>query len=239
MRLLGISSPYQRMKLTPHTNMGIEHLQHALEISPGNVAAYFGLAYRLLGLSKEGVNNGAFSWGASLLKIDFIEPRHLCQLLILLLKACLVFMNICPVTRSIRCCKCKYRINWKMLLALGSCMVTFKYTFIGRPLSTFLFPDITTPCTLDEWSALEVDYSTSLSGAITALQAAPLRHPSIRICKRWHELDSIRVHWVQKGVSGLGSGLDSSGIKKSMLVVSEFIGYSPSLSGNSHQPMEH
>ncbi|KAF6152607.1 hypothetical protein GIB67_013054 [Kingdonia uniflora] len=60
--------PYQRMKLTPHTDMGIEHLQHALEISPGNVAAYFGLDSRLLGLSKECVNNGAFSWGASLLK---------------------------------------------------------------------------------------------------------------------------------------------------------------------------
>ncbi|KAF6160918.1 hypothetical protein GIB67_025453 [Kingdonia uniflora] len=48
--------------------MGIEHFQHALEISPGNVAAYFGLASGLLGLSKECVNNGAFSWGALLLE---------------------------------------------------------------------------------------------------------------------------------------------------------------------------
>ncbi|KAF6163790.1 hypothetical protein GIB67_012149 [Kingdonia uniflora] len=60
--------PYQRMKLIPHTDMGVEHLQHALEISPRNVAAYFGLASRLLGLSKECVNNGVFSWGASLLE---------------------------------------------------------------------------------------------------------------------------------------------------------------------------
>ncbi|KAF6150476.1 hypothetical protein GIB67_030277 [Kingdonia uniflora] len=45
--------PYQRMKLTPHIDMGIEHLQHALEISPGNVAAYFGLASRFLALKNQ------------------------------------------------------------------------------------------------------------------------------------------------------------------------------------------
>ncbi|KAF6175633.1 hypothetical protein GIB67_022635 [Kingdonia uniflora] len=42
--------PYQRMKLTPHTDMVIEHLQHALEISPGNVTAYFGLASAFMNL---------------------------------------------------------------------------------------------------------------------------------------------------------------------------------------------
>ncbi|KAF6141523.1 hypothetical protein GIB67_012285 [Kingdonia uniflora] len=185
---------------------------------------------------------------------------------------------------------------------------------------------------LDEWSALEVDYSTSLSGAITALQAASLRIPvneNVRVdieelegalnsasnvietmsshfqsflpkklpftlvnpargsgrdldelqteinvsCKKINKefgyagyepivyidnplsiskriafysiAECVVVSTVRdgmnltpyeyivcrQGVSGLGSGSDSSGIKKSMLVVSEFVGCSPSLSG--------
>ncbi|KAF6149861.1 hypothetical protein GIB67_010935 [Kingdonia uniflora] len=68
-QLANASREHQRkmfgMSLNP---LGIEHLQRALEISPKNVAAYFGLASRFLGLSKECVNNGAFSWGASLLE---------------------------------------------------------------------------------------------------------------------------------------------------------------------------
>ncbi|KAF9626718.1 hypothetical protein IFM89_038892 [Coptis chinensis] len=47
---------------------GIEHFRLALETSPKNVAANFGLASGLLGLSKECISYGAFSWGASLLK---------------------------------------------------------------------------------------------------------------------------------------------------------------------------
>ncbi|PIA27465.1 hypothetical protein AQUCO_07700023v1 [Aquilegia coerulea] len=47
---------------------GIEHFRLALEVVPQNAAANFGLASGLLGLSKECVSSGAFSWGALLLE---------------------------------------------------------------------------------------------------------------------------------------------------------------------------
>ncbi|XP_042507077.1 tetratricopeptide repeat protein SKI3 [Macadamia integrifolia] len=47
---------------------GIEQLRQALDISPHNVAALYGLASGLLGLSKECVHSGAFGWGTSLLE---------------------------------------------------------------------------------------------------------------------------------------------------------------------------
>ncbi|KAK6277550.1 hypothetical protein POUND7_017873 [Theobroma cacao] len=47
---------------------GIEQFQQALKISPQNLSALYGLASGLLGLSKECINSGAFSWGASLLE---------------------------------------------------------------------------------------------------------------------------------------------------------------------------
>ncbi|KAK4424686.1 Tetratricopeptide repeat protein SKI3 [Sesamum alatum] len=47
---------------------GIEHFQQALEISPHNVSALYGLGSALLGLAKECANLGAFRWGASLLE---------------------------------------------------------------------------------------------------------------------------------------------------------------------------
>ncbi|XP_021600891.2 tetratricopeptide repeat protein SKI3 isoform X4 [Manihot esculenta] len=47
---------------------GVEQFQRALEISPQNVSANYGLASGLLGLSKECMNLGAFKWGASLLE---------------------------------------------------------------------------------------------------------------------------------------------------------------------------
>ncbi|XP_010270637.1 PREDICTED: tetratricopeptide repeat protein SKI3 [Nelumbo nucifera] len=47
---------------------GVEQFRQALETSPCNIAAHYGLASGLLGLSKECVNSGAFSWGASLLE---------------------------------------------------------------------------------------------------------------------------------------------------------------------------
>lgn len=47
---------------------GVEQFRHALKIEPHNVAANYGLASGLLGLSKDCVDSGAFSWGASLLE---------------------------------------------------------------------------------------------------------------------------------------------------------------------------
>lgn len=47
---------------------GIEFFRQALEISPQNIAACYGLASSLLGLAKECIDLGAFRWGASLLE---------------------------------------------------------------------------------------------------------------------------------------------------------------------------
>ncbi|KAF6141706.1 hypothetical protein GIB67_027884 [Kingdonia uniflora] len=271
--------PYQRMKLTPNTDMGIEHLQHALEISPGNVAAYFGLASRLLGLSKECVNNGAFSWGASLLK----ETSDVANTSTVLTGKCFLHLEVA-------CWKNKrlIRISAKAKSAIHAQSVTAQTSFNSlmpkisqlhesvksKRLQLINFNKTTTTSTiiqsqmphLDEWSALEVDYSTSLSGEITALQAASLRLPvneNVRVDIEELEgalnsasnvIETMSSHFQsflpkalqtntfptgrrncgsvrKQGVSGLGSRSDSSGIKKSMLVVSEFVGCSPSLSG--------
>ncbi|KAF6170126.1 hypothetical protein GIB67_025815 [Kingdonia uniflora] len=339
--------PYQRMKLTPHTDMGIEHLQHALEISPRNVAAYFGLASRLLGLSKECVNNGAFSWGASLLK----EASDVANASTILTGKCLLHLELAYVKcvpwtneqwtsdtiemayiTSISSWKNRrlIRIFAKAESTIHAQSATAQTSFNSlmpkisqlresvksKRLQLINFNKTTTTSTiiqsqmphLDEWSALEVDYSTSLSGAITALQAASLRLPvneNVNIeelegalksasnvietmsshfqsflpkteinvsCKRINKefgftgyepivyidkplsiseriafytiAECIVVSAVRdgmnltpyeyivcrQGVSGLGLGSDSSGIKNSMLVVSEFVGCSPSLS---------
>lgn len=50
---------------------GIEFFRQALQISPQNVAACYGLAYSLLGLAKECIDLGAYKWGASLLEVSF------------------------------------------------------------------------------------------------------------------------------------------------------------------------
>ncbi|XP_020526306.1 tetratricopeptide repeat protein SKI3 isoform X1 [Amborella trichopoda] len=47
---------------------GVEQFRLALVIAPENLAAHYGLASALLGMSKECVNSGAFKWGASLLE---------------------------------------------------------------------------------------------------------------------------------------------------------------------------
>ncbi|KAI8015612.1 Tetratricopeptide repeat protein SKI3 [Camellia lanceoleosa] len=47
---------------------GVEQFQQALQISPQNLSAHYGLASALLGLSKECTSSGAFKWGASLLE---------------------------------------------------------------------------------------------------------------------------------------------------------------------------
>lgn len=49
---------------------GIEQFRCALEVAPQNVSAHFGLAYGLLGMSKECASSGAFGWGASLLEVS-------------------------------------------------------------------------------------------------------------------------------------------------------------------------
>lgn len=49
---------------------GIEQFRYALEVAPQNVSAHFGLAYGLLGMSKECASSGAFGWGASLLEVS-------------------------------------------------------------------------------------------------------------------------------------------------------------------------
>ncbi|OMP00932.1 Tetratricopeptide-like helical [Corchorus olitorius] len=47
---------------------GIEQFRQALKISLQNMSALYGLASGLLGLSKECINSGAFTWGVSLLE---------------------------------------------------------------------------------------------------------------------------------------------------------------------------
>lgn len=49
-------------------NKAVEHFRLALEISPDNISALFGIASSLLGLSKDCMRSGAFAWGTSLLK---------------------------------------------------------------------------------------------------------------------------------------------------------------------------
>lgn len=49
---------------------GVEQFQQALNISPQNVSAHYGLASGLLGWAKECINMGAFRWGASLLEVS-------------------------------------------------------------------------------------------------------------------------------------------------------------------------
>lgn len=49
---------------------GVEQFRRALEISPANISVHFGLSSALLGLSKECINLGAFSWAASLLEVS-------------------------------------------------------------------------------------------------------------------------------------------------------------------------
>ncbi|XP_010932168.1 tetratricopeptide repeat protein SKI3 isoform X1 [Elaeis guineensis] len=46
---------------------GVEQFRHALEMTPHNVSAHFGLASGLLAWSKDCIKSGAFGWGASLL----------------------------------------------------------------------------------------------------------------------------------------------------------------------------
>lgn len=49
---------------------GVEQFQQALQISPENVAAHYGLGCGLLELSKECISSGAFRWGASILEVN-------------------------------------------------------------------------------------------------------------------------------------------------------------------------
>ncbi|PKI54726.1 hypothetical protein CRG98_024926 [Punica granatum] len=56
---------------------GIEQFEKALEISPQNLSANYGLASALFGLSRECINTGAFRWGASLLE-DASKVMRLC-----------------------------------------------------------------------------------------------------------------------------------------------------------------
>lgn len=56
---------------------GIEQFRRALEIEPHNVAANYGLASGLLGLSKDCVDSGAFGWGSSLLEVSL--PGFVCK----------------------------------------------------------------------------------------------------------------------------------------------------------------
>ncbi|KAF6140180.1 hypothetical protein GIB67_028986 [Kingdonia uniflora] len=267
---------------------GIVHLQHTLEISPRNVVAYFGLASRLLGLSKECVNNGAFSWGASLLKeasdvanADTIEMAYITS--ISSWKNKRLIRISAKVESTIHAQSVTTQTSFNSLMPKIS---QLRESVKSKRLQLINFNKATTTSTiiqsqmphLDEWSALEVNYSTSLSGAITALQATSLRLPvneNVRVDIEGHEgalnsasnvIETMSSHFqsflpkveeiveafasnrsptirdgmnltpyeyivCRQGVSGLGSGSDSSGIKKSMLVVSEFVGCSPSLSG--------
>ncbi|KAF6150969.1 hypothetical protein GIB67_026890 [Kingdonia uniflora] len=182
--------PYQRMKLTPHTdmvttsrlkvdfhNLGRMYAMYMIcntfsvsfEISPGNVAAYFGLASRLLGLSKECVNNGAFSWGASLLE----ETSDVANASTVLTGKCflhleLAYVKCVPWTNeqwtsdTIEMAYITSISSWtnKRLIRISAKAESAIY---AQPLSTLLCP--------------RYHNSVSLSGAITTLQAVSLRLP--------------------------------------------------------------
>ncbi|KAI3757028.1 hypothetical protein L6452_04561 [Arctium lappa] len=62
-----VESGYVYLMLGSHRK-GAEHFQQALQISPENVAAHYGLGCALLELSKECISSGAFRWGASILE---------------------------------------------------------------------------------------------------------------------------------------------------------------------------
>lgn len=62
-----VQSGYVYLMLGSHRK-GVEQFQQALEISPQNLAAHYGLGCALLELSKECISSGAFSWGASVLE---------------------------------------------------------------------------------------------------------------------------------------------------------------------------
>ncbi|KAF6162673.1 hypothetical protein GIB67_013287, partial [Kingdonia uniflora] len=327
---------------------GIEHFQHALEISPGNVAAYFGLASRLL------VENTSCTWklhgDIQLAYVKCVPWKNEQWTSDTIEMAYITSISSWKNKRLIR-------ISAKAESANHAQSVTAQTSFNSlmpkisqlresvksKRLQLINFSKTTTTSTiiqsqmphLDEWSGLEVYYSTSLSGAITALQAASLRLPvneNVRVdieelegahnsasnmietmsshfqsflpkklpftlvnparesgrdldelqseinvsCKRINKefgytgyepivyidkplsiseriafysiAECVLVSAIRdgmkltpneyivrrQGVSGLGSGSDSSGIKKSMLVVSEFVGCSPSLSRTIH-----
>lgn len=48
---------------------GVDHFRQALEISHHCVSAYYGLAFGLLGFSRNCIYRGAYWWGASILKV--------------------------------------------------------------------------------------------------------------------------------------------------------------------------
>ncbi|XP_071710201.1 tetratricopeptide repeat protein SKI3 isoform X2 [Rutidosis leptorrhynchoides] len=62
-----VESGYVFLMLGSHRK-GVEQFQQALQISPENVAAHYGLGCGLLELSKECISSGAFRWGASILE---------------------------------------------------------------------------------------------------------------------------------------------------------------------------
>ncbi|KAM0061737.1 putative tetratricopeptide-like helical domain superfamily [Helianthus debilis subsp. tardiflorus] len=62
-----IESGYVFMMIGSHRK-GVEMFQQALQISPENLAAHYGLGCALLELSKECISSGAFRWGASILE---------------------------------------------------------------------------------------------------------------------------------------------------------------------------
>ncbi|CAA7408040.1 unnamed protein product [Spirodela intermedia] len=64
----GLGVAYQRLGMFTAAIKGVEQFRRALEISPANISGHFGLSSALLGLSKECINLGAFSWAASLLE---------------------------------------------------------------------------------------------------------------------------------------------------------------------------
>ncbi|XP_076922571.1 tetratricopeptide repeat protein SKI3-like [Bidens hawaiensis] len=62
-----VESGYVFMMIGSHRK-GVELFQQALQISPENLAAHYGLGCALLELSKECISAGAFRWGASVLE---------------------------------------------------------------------------------------------------------------------------------------------------------------------------
>ncbi|KAF6167793.1 hypothetical protein GIB67_027571 [Kingdonia uniflora] len=230
--------PYQRMKLTPHTDMGIGHLQHVLEISPGNVAAYFGLASRLLGLSKECVNNGAFCWGALLLK----ETSDVTNASTVLTGKCFLHLEV-----HIEELEGALNSASNMIETMSSHF----QSFLPKKLPfTLVNPARGSERNLDELQTeinvsckrinkefgytgyepiVYIDKPLSISEGIAFYSIAEC--VVVSAIRDGMNLTPYEYIVCRQGVSGLGSGSDSSGIKKSMLVVSEFVGCSPSLSG--------
>ncbi|KAF6138133.1 hypothetical protein GIB67_033547, partial [Kingdonia uniflora] len=191
---------------------GIEHLQHALEISPGNVAAYFGLAYRLLDAHLD-------EWSA--LEVDYSTS----------LSGAITALQAAPLRHPInKNVSVDIEEVEGALNSASNVIETMSSHFQSfLPKAEEIMEAFASNRSPRYEPIVYIDKPLSISERIAFYSIAEC--VVVSAVRDGMNLTPYEYIVCRKGVSGLGSGLDSSGIKKSMLVVSEFIGYSPSLSG--------